>query len=153
MNWVFIIAWLISAGVTYGWAMETNKTKLKKLDPSLYEKVKDNPELIKDEITVETTKRDEAKTKLEEIDQNISDGSQQEDETTKKEQEKFKEEIVKSEGIISLYQAIEKGRMNYPEFSFNNIAWTLGTFFVVGLVLSYVLKKIVGITNDSKNNN
>ena len=153
MNLVFIVAWLISAAITYGWAMETNKTKLKKLDPSLYEKVKDNPELIKDEIVTETTKRDEAKTKLAEIEKNISDDSQQEDETTKKEQEKFKEEIVKSEGIISLYQSIEKGRMNYPEFSFNNIAWTLGTFFVVGLVLSYVLKKIVGITNDNKNNN
>src|SRR4051812_7144367 len=102
--------------------METNKTKLKKLDPSLYEKVKDNPELIKDEIVAQTTKRDEAKRKLAEIEKNISDGSQQEDETTKKEKEKFKVEIAKSESEISLYQSIEKGRLNYPEFSFNNIA-------------------------------
>jgi uncharacterized protein HemX len=149
MKILLIIPWL-AAGVAAWYFMETNGSKLKKADATLYESLKDDKDGKKKEEAKKKipTLQQEIKaeeTKITEADEKIKKNAN--DSTAKDEKKAAEEELAKKKDELSVLENLDKS-WHLPTLSFSNIAWTLGIFIVVGgvghVLTKWVIKMVSG---------
>jgi hypothetical protein len=124
--------------------METNASLLKSMDPDLaaeLEKDEDGSKKKEAIAKIPTLKEQikELKNKVKTSEDNLK--KDKDDADAKKALKDDQEALEKAEKILIVYESL--GKKSYlPVMSFSNIAWTLGIFLVVGLILHFITKKL-----------
>ncbi|KLL05249.1 MAG: hypothetical protein MRERV_3c071 [Mycoplasmataceae bacterium RV_VA103A] len=155
MKLLLIIPWIAAAAVAY-YFLETIGCCLKKADPTLYNRVKNDMTTIDDLIQEREKARQEAKEEDEEAEKALKEETISENDESYKEAkakvDKMLAEIKKNDEEIAWLKTVKEKGLDNIHWSVKNIAWTAGIFLVVGLALHYITKKIMSIFFTNKEN-
>ena len=140
---LLIIPWAGAAAAAW-WYTETNGSRIKKQDASLYDKLvndKDGTEKkkLKDESESNKKLQEQNKKKLKELNDKSQDDRESDHDTKVKELEDV---IAKKETDIKIAESIDS-KMWMPVLSISNIGWMLGIFFGVGIVGHFIFKQFI----------
>lgn len=143
--WKLLLAipWIAAGGLAW-WYTETNGSRLKKQDATLYDEIANDKDgtkkkELKDKLPDDKKHQEQNKTKLEELKKK----NESEREGNHEEQVKELEDIIaKKEVEIQIAESID-GKLWMPVLSISNIAWAFGIFFGVGIIGHFIFKQII----------
>ena len=141
-----IIPWATAGGLAYWFFTETNGSKLKKKNASLYEQVKDDPSELEAQIKTAETQVEQSKKAVKTAKDAFDNAAEGTDKDTAKQGlEAAEKNLSEMEDTLSLYKGIGSGGMWMPVLSLSNILTSLGIFLVAGIILHWIFKKVIGM--------
>lgn len=140
---LLILPWGGAAALAW-WYTETNGSRIKKCDPSLYDKLSNDKNgeekaKLKKELAQNKTLQEQNIKKINELKEKTGDDNDDDNQTQIK---KLEEIIAKKETEIQIAESVD-GKMWMPVWSITNMAWMLGIFFGVGIIGHFIFKQII----------
>lgn len=150
-------AWLIAGGIAW-WFRGTLGKEIKKKDATLYDNIKNDPEnTLKVAIEEAEKKKKEEETILDRTQQGIDSTAENRIKEGTSEYsaalqtiQQAKKKIAEHEAEIKQLNTIKEKGLDAFDWGWKNIAWTGGIFLVVGLLLHWMMKKIMEMFNNKK---
>lgn len=148
-----LLALLGSGAITYFFVTETNGSKLKQENPTIYNNLQEKPEELKTKITETETELATLKTEYETKIQAFETMAEGEGKNTAETELKQKEaELIKKQETVSLYKGVESYGLKMPILSLSNIGKSLGIFVLLLATIWFVISKLLMLIFNRKDN-